>query len=74
MEIIESTPLDEVGGEGMDAKAAAEAVEEAGTEFLPLLKVGGCDGVCGKSYQRLFCLGMARDTHTHTHARPPLRG
>ncbi|GLI69609.1 hypothetical protein VaNZ11_014276 [Volvox africanus] len=38
VEIIESTPLDALDGEGLDAKAAAVVVEEAGNEFLPLLK------------------------------------
>ncbi|PNW85891.1 hypothetical protein CHLRE_03g201100v5 [Chlamydomonas reinhardtii] len=38
VEIIESTPLDDLGGEGLDGAAAAAVVEEAGNEFLPLLK------------------------------------
>ena len=51
VEIIESTPLDDLGGEGLDGAAAAAVVEEAGNEFLPLLKVRGprvyvCGRVC----------------------------
>ncbi|GLC47538.1 hypothetical protein PLESTB_001403000 [Pleodorina starrii] len=38
VEIIESTPLDPLDGEGLDARAAAVVVEEAGEQFLPLLK------------------------------------
>ncbi|KAG2494742.1 hypothetical protein HYH03_006989 [Edaphochlamys debaryana] len=38
IEIIESTPLDELGGEGEVGRAAQAAVEEAGGQFLPLLK------------------------------------
>ncbi|EFJ40530.1 hypothetical protein VOLCADRAFT_121711 [Volvox carteri f. nagariensis] len=38
VELIESTPLDPLGGEGLDARAAEEVVQEAGNQFLPLLK------------------------------------